>query len=332
MESVVSVIVPIYNVEDYLCRCVDSILRQTYKKLEIILVDDGSEDRCGKLCDEYAQKESRIKVIHKENGGLSDARNAGLEIAVGDYVFFVDSDDWIADNAIECLLAMFSKYDDVDIVMGSSVDVIEQEGENVETKYSVKLGSEEKLDKIKAMKDNLLNGWAAWNKLYRRKLFDEIRFPVGKINEDEAILLRVIEKSDNIIKVGIPTYFYFLRQNSITTSQFSERKMDWLDNCIDNYRYIKEKHADLLPEAEYRLECCVIYLLQFMLLESERFSEQIKRLDGVLNEHYESMRQNRYSSKAQNRRICFFRMILKYHIEKVYSIVYQGYRKLRWGK
>ena len=104
MKSLVSVIVPIYKVEKYLNKCVDSIINQSYKNLEIILVDDGSPDKCGEICDKYAEKDSRVKVIHKENGGLSDARNAGIDIAKGDYLLFVDSDDWITSNICEVLI------------------------------------------------------------------------------------------------------------------------------------------------------------------------------------------------------------------------------------
>lgn len=109
MNPLISVIVPIYNVEKYLARCVDSIVNQTYKNLEIILVDDGSPDRCPKMCDDYAEKDSRIKVVHKKNGGLSDARNAGMAVATGEYISFIDSDDYVSDDFFECLLDVMNK-------------------------------------------------------------------------------------------------------------------------------------------------------------------------------------------------------------------------------
>lgn len=111
MNPLISVIVPIYNVEKYLVRCVDSIVNQTYKNLEIILVDDGSPDRCPQMCDDYAEKDSRIKVVHKKNGGLSDARNAGMAVATGEYISFIDSDDWIETSMFELLLNNIFQYD-----------------------------------------------------------------------------------------------------------------------------------------------------------------------------------------------------------------------------
>ena len=252
MNDLISIIVPIYKVEQYLERCVDSIINQTYQNLQIILVDDGSPDNCGLICDRYAENDSRITVIHKPNGGLSDARNCGLDKAIGDYIFFIDADDWIPIDALENLFMRFSMYC-VDIVAGSSVDVVDNNGKCEHKRYSVSLGTEQLLDKHEAMKDNLMYGWAAWNKLYRSELFKDIRFPKGIINEDEAILTHVIDKCTMIAKVGIPTYYYYLRENSITTSDFSERKMDWYNNCKNNYNYIISNHPNLKAEAEYRL-------------------------------------------------------------------------------
>lgn len=328
MKGTVSIIIPIYNVENYLRRCVDSVVNQTYRDLEIILVDDGSPDNCGKICDQYAAEDSRMIVVHKENGGLADARNAGIEVATGRYLYFLDSDDWIAENAIEVLMSSFERNDDVDIVMGSSVDVHEENGCLRETKYSVELGTSKKINKVDAMKDNLLYGWAAWNKLYRRELFDTIRFPKGIINEDEAILLHVIELCNNVQKVGIPTYYYFLRENSITTAAFSARKMDWFNNCVSNYHYIMENHPELLPEAEYRLETCVLYLLHNMLLAHPGFEPQICVLQEFLQEHFYSMIRNPYATKKDRIRLLLFKCILVSKLYVSYRWVYQGHRKL----
>ena len=327
MEKMVSVIVPIYKVEAYLSRCVDSLIHQSYINLEIILVDDGSPDGCGAICDTYAQMDTRVRVIHKPNGGLSDARNAGLDIATGDYVFFVDSDDWIGADAIATLMEKMG--DIVDIVMGSSVDVREEEGKILETAYSIPLGTLREMNRLEAMKDNLLGGWAAWNKLYRRELFDTIRFPVGRINEDEAILLHVLALCNRVIKVGYPTYYYFLRPNSITTSSFSEKKMDWFYNCEDNYGYIRKEFPQLLPEAEYRMMSSVLYLLQFMLLENQRFAAQIRRLGICLDEHYRSMLQNPYATAGDRRRLRLFKTVLHWKLGGIYRTVYGLRQKLR---
>lgn len=327
MGKTVSVIVPIYQVEAYLARCVDSLIGQTYAELEIILVDDGSPDNCGAICDAYAKKDSRIRVIHKPNGGLSDARNAGLDIATGDYIYFVDSDDWIGSDAIATLMGQMD--DTVDIVMGSSVDVREEDEKILETAYSIPLRTFRRLDQLEAMKDDLLGGWAAWNKLYRRKLFDTIRFPVGRINEDEAILLHVLALCDTVIQVGHPTYYYFLRPNSITTSSFSEKKMDWFLNCEANYSFIRDGYPQLLPEAEYRLMSSVLYLLQFMLLEHKRFTKQIRQLRVCLDEHYQSMLRNPHATDSERRRLRLFKTVLDRKLGWIYRAAYGLLRKLR---
>lgn len=326
MNKLVSVIVPIYKVEAYLPRCIDSILRQTYLQLDIILVDDGSPDNCGTICDEYAAKDSRIRVIHKPNGGLSDARNAGLEIASGDYIYFVDSDDWIADDAIETLIKTMDNQ--TDIVMGCSVDVQESEGCIVETAWSIPMGIRKELTQHEAMRDNLLGGWAAWNKLYRRELFQTIRFPVGRINEDEAILLHVLVLCNKVVQVGHPTYYYFLRQNSITTSSFSEKKMDWYYNSKNNYHFIQAEYPNLLPEAEYRMLCAATYLAQFMLLEPSRFSHQLDELKTCLLAHRKSKKTNPCISPRDRRRQSILTTVLRWRLGAIYRLFYKLTHKL----
>lgn len=327
MENrMVSVIIPVYNVERYLNRCVDSVLNQTYQNLEIILVDDGSPDRCGAICDEYSKRDNRITVIHKKNGGLSDARNAGLDIATGEYLYFVDSDDWIAESAIEQLIAVFNKDDAIDIVAGCSVDVHERDGTLFETRYSITPGSKKVLSKAEAIKDNLLHGWAAWNKLYKLRLFADVRFPVGVINEDEAILLHVLDKIRKVAQIGIPTYYYFLRENSITTSKFSEKKMDWFTNCVSNCEFIKMNYPELYPEAQYRLTSCMIYLMQFMLLEYKRFDNQIKTIMSKLKSEYDTIVANTYLSNLEKHKIRLFKWVVTCKCEWMYSLAYRIYR------
>lgn len=282
MDSKVSIIVPIYKVEAYLKKCIDSIIKQTYKNLEIILVDDGSPDNCGKICDEFAIKDNRIKVIHKQNGGLSDARNAGLNIATGDYLYFVDSDDWISSNAIEVLISYFESNLDVDIVAGSSVDVHEYNGEILETSYSIPLGTISQLNKIEALKHNLQNGWAAWNKLYKKELFKDIRFPKGKINEDEAVMPHIISLCEKVIIVGQPTYYYFLRPESITTSSFNIKKLDWCKHCKQNLNFISIKYPDLVSLARKRYISSIIWALNNMTCNTKEFKIYIKKIRNEL--------------------------------------------------
>lgn len=225
----VSVIVPIYNVEDYLKCCVDSIVNQTYKNLEIILVDDGSPDNCGKMCDDFAKQDDRIKVIHKENGGLSDARNAGLDVASGDLIAFVDSDDYIDLNMVEVLVEALEKNDaDISMCRYSKVypDVeTEDIGDNTESVFL----------KTDGLKEYLLARFVdpfVWNKLYRKEIIDNIRFVKGVLGEDNEFNYKVFLNSEKSVLIQKPLYKYRQeRPGAITESSYiSEKKIHSIYN------------------------------------------------------------------------------------------------------
>lgn len=208
----ISIIVPIYKVEPYLRRCLDSIVNQTYTNLEIILIDDGSPDGCPQICDEYAAKDTRIVVIHKENGGLSDARNAGLDICKGDFISFIDSDDWVEKNYISTLQALFS--DDIDIAVGN-FQQFSEDGRffSPEKQAEGIFSSRELLDDIfsKTTPYKL-----AWGKLFRKKLFQTIRFPFGKVHEDEFTGYKPYCFSNSVACTNKVLYHYLRRPDSIT--------------------------------------------------------------------------------------------------------------------
>ncbi len=220
--DLISVIVPVYKVEEYLCECLDSIINQTYKNLEIILVDDGSPDNCGKICDDYALKDSRIKVIHQQNGGLSAARNAGLDIATGDYIGFVDSDDYIDLNMYEELCNSI-KTNDADI----AVCGIKQFGIIKRTiRYNDSCLTN--LDYLKSiLQDNAKSSFNT--KLFKRNLFFEIRFPVGQIFEDFRTLPFVVDKAKKISFTSKVFYYYRTRENSITSDNTGDNAKEYLD-------------------------------------------------------------------------------------------------------
>lgn len=180
-KTLVSIVVPIYNVEDYLTKCVDSVINQTYKNLQIILVDDGSKDSSSSICDEYLKKDSRIEVIHKENGGLSDARNVGMKYVKGDYTFFLDSDDWIDEKIIEKLLTLIIEYD-ADIAVSNYYYTYEDRND-----IANKIDDDmcfEKEDAMKALLQNDIVKNFAWGKLYKTNLLCSNEFPKGKLFED----------------------------------------------------------------------------------------------------------------------------------------------------
>ena len=200
-KDLISVIVPVYKVEKYLEKCIESIIKQTHTNLQIILVNDGSPDNCGKICDEYAKKDSRIEVIHKINGGLSDARNVGINRANGRYIGFVDSDDYIKEDMYEKLINLIKEYD-ADISICNLYDVIDgkkyvRNNENGIQEYS----------RLEILKEVLLDKNIqsyAWNKLYKKELFDEIKYPIGKKYEDIGTTFYVFEKCNKIVVTSKP--------------------------------------------------------------------------------------------------------------------------------
>lgn len=212
--ELISVIVPIYKVEQYLDDCVQSIVNQTYQKLEIILVDDGSPDGCPGLCDEWAKKDSRIRVIHQQNAGLSAARNAGLEIAQGDYIGFVDSDDYIANDMYEQLIAALKGTDKN--TAACLIARVFDDGRIVADKPScednVIMGAAQAVDA--SFYKKVCN--AVWCKLYAKTVFENLRFPVGEVNEDYPVMIPVIIRSDGMVLVNKAMYYYRKREGSIT--------------------------------------------------------------------------------------------------------------------
>jgi glycosyltransferase involved in cell wall biosynthesis len=220
-KPLVSVIVPVYNVEKYLGRCVDSILGQTYDNLEVILVDDGSTDGCPAICDDYSLNDSRVKVIHKENGGLSDARNAGIEAMSGELVGFVDSDDYIERDMYEYLLSGM-RNGAVGIACCPQIDTYEYR------KYYNVSNVDETFDSVAALEDLFFDRREnyAWNKLYRAELWDGVRFPKGMNFEDIATVYKTYERARNVMYLREPKYYYIHRKSSISGTKDFNFKRD----------------------------------------------------------------------------------------------------------
>ena len=212
MIDLISVIVPVYNVEPYLRKCVDSILAQSYSNLEVILVDDGSPDGCGAICDEYAAKDARVRVIHKPNGGVSDARNAGLDIMTGEYVAFVDSDDWIDEQHLSSLYALVKGG--ADIAVSDVRRILTDETEICRFVYQQR----------EDITDESIFGYA-WNKLYRRSIIGDVRFTIPFI-EDLTFNLRILgEKHPCYVFTKTASYNYLMREDSLLTSPVSHEKV-----------------------------------------------------------------------------------------------------------
>ncbi|UNC93475.1 glycosyltransferase family 2 protein [Candidatus Contubernalis alkaliaceticus] len=241
MHELITIIVPIYKCEKYIRKCIDSIVNQTYKNLEIILVNDGSPDKCGEICDHYSKIDKRFKVIHKENGGISDARNTGLNAARGKYISFADCDDYLHPKMLEVLWQLITTHNaDISICdylktyPNDSVEVVEQEKaikvySNIEALHIL-------FTELPLHEDLAWN--VPWNKLYLSKLFNEFRFPKGRVYEDVATIYKLLHKSRKIVKTNKPLYYYLQRDDSVTKSQqhriFS---LDILDACSESADY-----------------------------------------------------------------------------------------------
>lgn len=225
-----SVVVPIYNVEDYLSECIESILNQTFKDFELILVNDGSTDNSLKICNEYLKKDERIQIINKENGGLSSARNSGIDVAKGEYIIFIDSDDLINKNMFEKMVRI-SIEKDADIVQCN----YQKFYDNNDIEDSSIVNNElEELTPIKALyrfydekKSECTT--VAWNKLYKTSLFKNIRYPVGKIHEDVFTTHKLFFKANKIVCIEDKFYYYRQRENSITKSKYTKKRLDVLE-------------------------------------------------------------------------------------------------------
>lgn len=282
--SLVSVVVPIYKVENYICRCIDSIVGQTYRNLEIILVDDGSPDNCPVICDEYAKKDARIKVIHKMNGGLSDARNIGMRAASGDYLMFVDSDDWIEKKAVEILYRLLISHD-AQIAIGGMQRVEDKSNRILKSDFN---GTKNivSMTQIQAMKAFFENGCAAWGRLYRRSIHSGIEFPVGEINEDEAIVLSLLERCNIVVQTSEIVYNYRCRAESITTASFSDKKLAWYRHCEQNLEWIKIHYPELERCAAERLCSSIMWSLTEIALAEVYNPAWIGELKECLITHY----------------------------------------------
>lgn len=242
----ISIIIPIYNVENYLERCIKSVINQSLDDLEIILVNDGSTDSSGEMCDNFANEDKRIKVIHKKNGGLSSARNEGLKYATSDLVGFIDSDDWISSDMYEYLWNLQEK-NDADIVSCNYMLAYD---------YPTKIKNEKIKEYVftrnEALKKYLelgafsrINDYSAWKKLYKKKLFSDVEFPDGMLFEDMPTNFRLIQKCSKYVYSTKICYFYFQNSVSITRNQYSKRHNDLIKSSEMIGLYAKKEDNDI---------------------------------------------------------------------------------------
>lgn len=284
----ISVIVPVYNVQDYLKKCAASIISQTFKDMEIILVDDGSTDSSGQMCDELSEKDSRIKVIHKKNGGLSDARNAGIDAASGEFLFFVDSDDWIDTDTLELLYetAMEEKADIVECSYRNIYsDHIEEETANTN---ELIIG-----DSVFALRGQVFWRYfksVAWNKLYSRKIFsDGKRYPVGCYHEDEYFTHKAFCAAEKLVYIDISKYNYVRERSGSITDKVTSKILDGCYALQERIHYVQELQLDEVLVDIQNAYCWILFDRMYQCYEAgvndtkmQQFMKELKEQENTI--------------------------------------------------
>lgn len=278
----VSIIIPVYNVEKYLSRCIKSVLEQTYKNLEIIIVDDGAKDNSSIMCDEYAAIDNRITVIHKQNGGLSSARNVGIELATGDVLFFLDSDDYLSKECVEKMVNLMEKYNaDISIIQMKYIPEEENAEDGFNEKEFITV-----MDTEHAIEESFyqrLYTCCAPAKLYRRSVIGDVRFPLGRISEDLATCHLFLDNAKKIVYSDYCGYYYRQHEASIM-HVFNPKRLDALEwvNMIENF--CKEKYPNILSAAYCRTFNVAVHLIldlpdsgEFHDLYYEKIWDEVKR-------------------------------------------------------
>lgn len=324
MEKLISVIIPVYNVEKYLEKCIQSVINQTYKNLEIILVNDGSTDNSLNICKKFSNIDNRIVLFNKENGGLSSARNFGIDNASGEYISFLDSDDFISENMYEILVDNLEKFNG-DISIIESCDVYENNyfiEKQINEKEVIIYSKQEAM--IKYFEGNFI---PAWGKLYKKRLFNNIRFPLGILNEDEAIMIKIFDSCDkNIIYQNIKLYFYLKRESGSITSTKKNIKnnVDWINNAYENLIYINNNYPNLTSNAKARYYTSILaMMIRLIELDSLEFNDEKKRYRELLKGNRKEILKNKYINLKFKIKcyiiifnIKFYKFIRKFNVKK----------------
>ncbi len=320
-NPLISIIVPIYNVEPYLEKCIESILAQDYSPLEIILVDDGATDKSGEICDIYAKKHENITALHKKNGGLSSARNAGMEIMQGDYVSFIDSDDYIASDMISTL------YNDL---VKNNADISCISAYNVYPNNTTKNSNLENtliLSKQKALECFLFNNYltpCAWGKLYKRRLWDNIKFPEGRLFEDQLTTYKVLDLANKVVFNPEPKYFYLKREGSIGHSKFNEKTYDLYEAINEEYEFIVGKYPELKENMSVAKITWEIVFINMMLQANKKDMALINKTRKYSRKNIVNVFRCKYINLIRKGQIFLFGYLLT-----PYIFMYSLYKNLR---
>lgn len=284
----VSIIIPVYKVEEYLKECIDSVIMQSYGNLEIILVEDGSPDNCPRICDGYADKDKRIKVIHKENGGLSDARNAGIRMAEGEYLFFLDSDDYLEKDAIENLMGLILSHD-ADIAISSYIKFggdkykRDNRAQPCGAKETVKTGKEAML-KLMTENDENERYVTVWGKLYKTELWRNMSFPTGRIHEDAYIMHRIYYNAKKVIASPLTGYWYRQRADSIMGVGITVKTLDVLEADSLRVDFCQQNNTHYVQAVKYYARKIIYLYYQYYDSQIEDKKNILKTVKGLARE------------------------------------------------
>lgn len=281
-DVLISVIVPVYKTEKYLYQCIESIVSQTYKNLEIILIDDGSPDYSWQICDEWAKKDNRIKVIHKNNGGAGQSRNVGLNIAHGDFICFVDSDDYMSPHMYKIMLEYLRN--DVDIVECDYVLV-----DNDQADFCDEVISNKVFNTKEALIENINDHWfrqLIWNKMYKREVIKNVRFPEGKKIDDDFFTYKVIGKAKKLVHIDAKLYAYRLQEDSVMHSLDLINRFQGIEAKIERQEYLICNYPDLKDIGVANIYFSCLYIGQQCLLELSSDSNDIlKKLIKIIQQY-----------------------------------------------
>jgi glycosyltransferase involved in cell wall biosynthesis len=290
----ISIIVPVYNVENYMKECIESILAQSFTDIEVLLINDGSTDRSGEICDEFAQKDERVRVIHKPYGGVSSARNAGIRNAKGNYIGFVDGDDRVIPTTYEELyyLCQQTESEIAICTLGREVD-----GQLINRKPSEKVLEMTTEEALKQMLKGVLYRFSLCNKLFHRSCFQHIQFPEGRIHEDLSTTYRVMANAKRIVFKDFIGYIYVKRSNSILTSTYSQKRLDAFLGWDEMINFINNNFPFLIHEAvacfTYNLIDHIFYILHQVKDANER-DKYLKVIQGYVRKHFKLIRENNF--------------------------------------
>lgn len=327
-KSKISIIVPVYNVEKYLKKCVSSIINQTYKNLEIILIDDGSTDNSGKICDELAQKDERIIVIHKENEGVSATKNLGMQISTGEYVGFIDSDDYIANDYIADLynnmietdsdvsIVGYNVVNEADMIMSSSV---ENNGFQAD---EIVVYEEENIIK-ELLKQKTIKNFVC--KIYKKSVLCD--FEIGVTYEDIVFSLKVLKKAKRVVYINKNSYNYLKRTDSITATISEKNLMDFANAILARYEIVRKEYEELSMYNIYAfLESTLALSLKYIITERkfEKVNDMVKKFVETINEYSEKHEAELIEILNNYQKICIY--LMKYNVELYYNFIEENYK------